>query len=145
MRIHGPKFRNTAHVLSLSIFIAFKGPNFYILCTMLYACLYSRNVFSGLGGPSDVVLSVWCSIPTLIQRSQQVLPGPGHRDAQILTVSMASISYTGACLCVHQILKCSWTVTQSGHRFVVPSVDKNELPLIPTKLFVPNYKSWEKY
>ena len=31
MMIHGPKLRNMAHALSLSVFIAFKGANFYIL------------------------------------------------------------------------------------------------------------------
>ena len=30
MRIHDPELRNMAHALSLSIFIAFKGTNFYI-------------------------------------------------------------------------------------------------------------------
>ena len=30
MRIYYPKLRNIAHALSLSIFIAFKGTNFYI-------------------------------------------------------------------------------------------------------------------
>ena len=30
MRIHDPKLRNMAHALSLSVFIAFKGTNFYM-------------------------------------------------------------------------------------------------------------------
>ena len=30
MRIHYPKLRNMTHALSLDVFIAFKGTNFYI-------------------------------------------------------------------------------------------------------------------
>ena len=35
MRIHDPKLRNMAQALSLSVFIAFKGTNFYI-----FICLF---------------------------------------------------------------------------------------------------------
>ena len=35
MRIRRPKLRTMTHALSLGVFIAFKGTNFYILLNML--------------------------------------------------------------------------------------------------------------
>ena len=41
MRIHDPKLRTLAHALSLSVSIAFKGTNSYIIFLILYgAFLY---------------------------------------------------------------------------------------------------------
>ena len=36
---HDPKLRNMTHALSLSVLIALKGTNFYILINYLYFCL----------------------------------------------------------------------------------------------------------
>ena len=46
MRIHYPKLRNMTHAMSLSVFIAFKGSNFFIFIQKLgLPCLWTYGRF----------------------------------------------------------------------------------------------------
>ena len=45
MKIYYPKSRNMAHALSLSIFIALKGTNFYIMLLLCYNCNWRCATF----------------------------------------------------------------------------------------------------
>ena len=49
MRIHYPKLRNMTYALSLSVFIAFKGTNFYI--SFAIAATFTATGVVPCGGP----------------------------------------------------------------------------------------------
>ena len=58
MRIHDLKLRNLAHTLSLSVFIAFKGTNFYILLT-LFGRVYKAHMYIIKPYSHGMFLHIW--------------------------------------------------------------------------------------